>query len=65
MSCSGYFDTLLSQANEEAFKKERVRLEKMRDKLRWRVQNLRVQGDFHKVNMVEKIMERMKQILEA
>jgi len=73
MSCSGYFDTLLSRAQQESFKTQVLReIEERKEKLKRKLQSLQVQGDFHRANQaqaklekLEKITERMKQLLEA
>jgi len=73
MSCAGFFETLQRQADEESFKKQVLKeIDEKKETLQKRLQSLQVQGDFHrakqvkaKIEKLEKVTERMKQLLEA
>jgi len=73
MSCSGYFETLLSRAKQESFKNQVLReIQQRKTMLKRKLQSLQVQGDFHRANQaqaklekLEKVTERMKELLEA
>ena len=71
MSCAGFFETLLKRAELESFNNQVLReIQEKKETLQKRLQSLMVQGDFHKANLVkakleklEKVTERMKQLL--
>lgn len=73
MSCSGYFETLLDQANQESFSQQVLQeIQQLKTRLSKKLESLRVKGDFHKANQIktkleklEKITARMRELLEA
>ena len=77
MSCSGYFDTLLSQAKEESFKKQILpEIQELKDRLAKKIMSLRVKGDFRnnnqaicaikaEIDWLEKTEKSIKKLLEA
>ena len=73
MSCAGFFETLQRQAEEESFKKQVLKeIDEKKETLQRRLQSYEVKGDFHRANLVkakieklEKVTERMKQLLET
>lgn len=71
MSCAGYFEKLRRQAEQESFNNKVLpEIEDKKNVLKRRLASLEVKGDFHKVAQVqakleklEKVTERMKQLL--
>jgi len=71
LSCSGYFETLLRQAEQQSFKNQVLQeIEELKERLEQKLASLRVNGDFHKANKVkaelewlEKTEESMKRLL--
>ncbi len=73
MSCSGYFEPLLRQVEQQSFRKNVLKeIQEVKDRYQRKLRSLQVQGDFHnatqvkaKLEKLEKITERMKQFLEV
>jgi hypothetical protein len=73
MSCAGYFDTLRRKAEEDSFKNQVLHeIDMKKEELQLELRNFRIEGKFHLARKVEvrlakleKVTERMKQLLEG
>ena len=75
MSCAGYFERLRrkEEAQEQIMKQQVLHeIDMKKETLQRRLQSYEVKGDFHRANLVkakieklEKVTERMKQLLEV
>jgi len=73
LSCSGYFETLLRQVEEQSFNKQALQeIQQLKDRLTKKLQKLQVQGCFHEARQVqfdidclEKTEKSIKKLVEA
>jgi len=77
MSCAGYFDTLLRQAEQESFNTQVLQdIQELKDRLARKLVSLRVKGDFRnnneaicevkaEIEWLEKTEKSIQKLLEA